>query len=206
MPNPPDVSFWTVGTTARYVSADTDNVKKVHKNSGGSTYWKTSSDVSSADTELVVGTPVTISVGTWFISTTSASIMEEQLGVSVKASDVITADDITVGDKLLVTGEAEIDGALNHDGTTAGFFNVTPVTRPTAYTQTYATADKTHANATSADLATTATTTTTPFGFATQAQGDNIATQFNALRADVLDAKQLINSVIDDLQALGLLQ
>ena len=73
-----------------------------------------------------------------------------------------------------------------------------------AYTQTYATADRTHASATSADLVTTAVTQTTPFGFAGQAQGDAIATQFNALRVDVLDLKQLVNSLIDDLQALGL--
>jgi hypothetical protein len=29
-------------------------------------------------------------------------------------------------------GEAEIDGALNHDGTTVGFYGVTPATRPGA--------------------------------------------------------------------------
>ena len=87
-----------------------------------------------------------------------------------------------------------------------GFFGATLAARPSAYTQTYATADKTHSNATSADLVTTAVTQTTPFGFAGAAQGDAIATQFNALRVDVLDLKQLVNSVIDDLQALGLLQ
>lgn len=108
--------------------------------------------------------------------------------------------------KLLSAGELEIDGALNHDGTTVGFYGVTPATRPSAYTQTYSTADKTHANFTSADLATTATTQTTPYGFATQAQGDNIATQFNLLRADLADLKQLVNSMIDDLQSLGILQ
>ena len=94
--------------------------------------------------------------------------------------------------------------AMNATG--IGFYAVAPVARPSAYTQTYATADKTHANATSADLVTTAVTQTTPFGFAGAAQGDNIATQFNALRVDVLDVKQLVNSVIDDLQNLGLLQ
>lgn len=85
-----------------------------------------------------------------------------------------------------------------------GFFNATPVAQPSAYTQTYATADKTHANFTSADLATTAATQTTPWGFASQAQADDIATQFNLLRADVADLKQLANSIIDDLQSLGL--
>lgn len=87
-----------------------------------------------------------------------------------------------------------------------GFFGVGAAVRPTAITQTYSTADKTHANFTSADLATTAATQTTPWGFATQAQADNIATQFNLLRADLADAKQLLNSLIDDLQTLGLEQ
>lgn len=84
------------------------------------------------------------------------------------------------------------------------FGGIGPVGRASAYTQTYATADKTHAALTSADLVTTAVTQTTPFGFAGAAQGDNIATQFNLLRADLLDLKQLVNSLIDDLQALGL--
>ena len=83
-------------------------------------------------------------------------------------------------------------------------FGGAPVAQRSAYTQTYTTADKTHANITSADLATTAATQAAPFGFAGGAQADDIATQFNALRVDVLDLKQLVNSVIDDLQALGL--
>jgi hypothetical protein len=132
---------------------------------------------------------------------------------------------------LLVTGTLEIDGALDHDGTTAGFFGVTPTTRPTAYTQTYATADKTHANPTSAVLTdntggaadTTLTTlsTLTDSPATADALRDELVTlwlpeiennfadlaaQVNALRVDLLDLKQLANSIIDDGQALGLLQ
>lgn len=40
----------------------------------------------------------------------------------------------TWASKQTFSGEIEIDGALNHDGTTAGFFGVAPVTRPTALT------------------------------------------------------------------------
>jgi len=106
--------------------------------------------------------------------------------------------------KVTFGSEVEIDGALNHDGTTVGFFNVTPTTQPTAYTQTYATADKTHANATQVAVATTGATAVTPFGYTTSAQADAIVTAVNAARLDILDLKQLVNSVIDDLQALGL--
>jgi hypothetical protein len=85
--------------------------------------------------------------------------------------------------------------------------------QPSAYTQTYATADKTHANPTSADLTGIASSTTgsalaEPSAAYTQSEMQQnfrrIQDQFVALRADVLDVKQLVNSVIDDLQALGL--
>lgn len=99
-----------------------------------------------------------------------------------------------------------VGATFRHLGSQVGFYNVTAVSRPSAYTQTYATADKTHANFTSSDLATTAATQTTPWGFASQAQADNIATQVNAIRADLADLKQLVNAIIDDLQALGLVQ
>lgn len=85
-----------------------------------------------------------------------------------------------------------------------GFFNATPVVRQTGYTQTYSTADRTHANATATSVATTAATGTTPKGYTTVAQADAIVTAVNALIVDVRDVKQLVNAVIDDLQAYGL--
>lgn len=85
-----------------------------------------------------------------------------------------------------------------------GFFNATPIVQPSAYTQTYVTADKTHANPLQTAVATTASTQTSPFGYTTAAQADDIVTQLNNARNDILDLKQLVNSVIDDLQALGL--
>lgn len=36
--------------------------------------------------------------------------------------------------KWFVAGELEVDGALNHDGTTVGFYGTTPATKPTALT------------------------------------------------------------------------
>lgn len=87
-----------------------------------------------------------------------------------------------------------------------GFYDTTPVVRPSAYTQTYATAARTHNNVTSTAVGTTASTTVTPFGYTTQAQADAIPVAINAVAADLLNLKQLVNSVIDDLQANGLLQ
>lgn len=73
-----------------------------------------------------------------------------------------------------------------------------------AYTQTYATADRTHADVTSSAVATTAATQTSPYGYASAAQADAIPVAINAVEADLLDLKQLVNAVIDDLQAFGM--
>jgi len=94
-----------------------------------------------------------------------------------------------------------------------GFLGAAAVARPTAYTQTYATATRTHANPTSADLtgitsSTTGTALAEPSAAYTQAEMQQnfrrIQDQFNALRADVLNNKQVINSIIDDQQSNGL--
>jgi len=90
-------------------------------------------------------------------------------------------------------------------GELLSFYGIAPIARPSAYTQTYATADKTHAAMTSAAM---------PAGgvgaaagaWDTAANRDQAIAEFAALRADVIDVKNLVNSVIDDLQALGLLQ
>lgn len=59
------------------------------------------------------------------------------------ASDVnlyrSTANVLKTDDKLLISLDAEIDGALDHDGTTVGFYGVAPATRPTALTAADAT-------------------------------------------------------------------
>ncbi len=75
---------------------------------------------------------------------------------------------------------------------------------PTAFTQTYATADTTVAAATVAAVATTAATQTVPFGYGSQAQADAIPVAINALTADVLQLRKLINKLIDIDQAAGL--
>ena len=160
---------------------------------------------------------------------------------------------------------------LDGTGVTLSFFGVAPVTRPSAYTQTFATADKTHDTdgstaVAAADAVAAAAATATSIaaaipaaapaggvgaaagGWDTGANRDlaittindlrtwaievdldyeavvvdvaSIRTQyaaavtlanelkadFNLLRTTVDDLKRLVNSVIDDLQALGLLQ
>ncbi len=132
------------------------------------------------------------------------------------------------------TGANDFAGALTVSAAgLVGFYGVTPTARRSAYTQTYATADKTHANATTTGPSTTLVLTATAIaaktasltltdadvtslatltGSVNQAQKD-IGTAFNTLRvevaaavADLADLKQLVNAVIDDLQADGLAQ
>lgn len=74
----------------------------------------------------------------------------------------------------------------------------------TTFTQTYATADAEVKAATAAAVATTGSTNTTPYGYTTSAQADAIVTAINALEADVLQDRKVLNKIIDALQALGI--
>lgn len=107
-----------------------------------------------------------------------------------------------IGDIVLAArGNGTLNEGIRVRGTSGGatalgFYAVTPVARPAAYTQTYSATTRTHAQAA---VDTTGSTQTTPFGYTTAAQADAIPTAINEL-------KNLVNQVIDDLQANGLLQ
>lgn len=83
-----------------------------------------------------------------------------------------------------------------------GFYNVTPIIQPSAYTQTYSTTTKTHSNPTAAAVATTGAALTS-YGY-TESQANAIVTAVNALVIDMVNVKSVLNAAIDDLQALGL--
>jgi hypothetical protein len=97
------------------------------------------------------------------------------------------------------------------------FFGGAGQVQGTAYTQTYATADKTHANPTAVANAvgtlggaangTMEIVGNTMGGDVSGAIMNNFQELFvqgNALVVDLADLKQLVNSVIDDLQGFGL--
>jgi hypothetical protein len=83
-----------------------------------------------------------------------------------------------------------------------GFWNATPVVRPSAFTQTYATASKTHSNLTYVAPAAYGAGAN---GYSTGAMAAAVHAAVIALAADVANVKQVLNSVIDDLQSMGLL-
>lgn len=138
------------------------------------------------------------------------------------AGDTITTDDITVNeitaDQITMTAGANVvlnatTGTKIGTATTQklGFYNATAIVQPSAYTQTYSTANKTVA-------APTATTLTVADGAGTNdgtigaitadasviAAVQELAAAVNALIADDLDNRQTVTALIDDLQALGL--
>lgn len=101
------------------------------------------------------------------------------------------------------------------DTTGIGFFNIGPVARASAITQTYATTTRTHNNPASSTLtgitsSSTGTALTEPDVGYVQATWQlnmrRLQDQYNALRNDVLELKQLYNALVDDMQAYGLEQ
>lgn len=112
-------------------------------------------------------------------------------------------------------GTTRLDGDLTHQGTLLGFYGATPVAQPAAYTQTYATATRTHAAPTAAALTDSSTGTASQTIGAIAGSGadaginNNFASvtdEINKLIADLANLKQLANSMIDDFQLNGLLQ
>lgn len=117
--------------------------------------------------------------------------------------------------KALFAHAVEIDGTFDHDGTTFGVYGVTPVIRPAALTQTYATADRTHAAKVAAALtgissSTTGTALAEPSAGYVQAEMQQnfrrIQDQLNNLITDHLDLAQFVNVIADDLQLQGIAQ
>lgn len=85
-----------------------------------------------------------------------------------------------------------------------GFFNSTPIVKGTAFTQTYSTASHTHAAVTQVTPPAGGTGTAAG-GWDTAANRNLAITSITAGAADLVNVKNVLNGVIDDLQALGLL-
>lgn len=108
------------------------------------------------------------------------------------------------GDDEQAVLQSYYDAGLSFAGLLAAIdtMTITASLATGAITQTYNTADATHAARTATVVDATAATDVTPFGF-TEAQANDIIAQINHLRADQLDTAQLLNFVIDRLQAAG---
>lgn len=138
---------------------------------------------------------------------------------------------ITLGTAANPWGAAFIGGDLTHTGTKVGFYGAAVVARPAAYTQTYATATRTHAARTDAALTdnTAGTVSTTLAALPDPADGlltadalrddlvanlipvlrnalASLADQHNKTRTDSQNSAQFANQILDDFQLEGLLQ
>ena len=138
------------------------------------------------------------------------------VGASEIATGALTAADAAAD----LATQAELDTAVtgkqdaataatdaelaSHTGATPATTTVHGLTRQAAYTQTFATAARTHPAAAQTAVATTGATAVTPNGYTTAAQANDIVTQLNRARDDIAALKQLVNAVIDDLQANSL--
>jgi hypothetical protein len=112
--------------------------------------------------------------------------------ITISANNIVT--DTTTGMQVATGATQKL-----------GFFGVTPVVRPTAITQTYSTATATHAAVTQL-AAPAGGTGATAGAYSTAANRDLMIASINAARTDIANVKQVLNTVIDQLQALGLLQ
>jgi hypothetical protein len=98
-----------------------------------------------------------------------------------------------------------------------GFYGVTPTTRPAAYTQTYATATRTHSNPTAVDFTdnsggSASDTIAAIVGGGAACEDTtkdaiaSLARQSDRMVVDMANIKQVVNQIIDDLQLNGPLQ
>lgn len=150
-----------------------------------------------------------------------------QLKIDGTSAATLTATALTLADAVNIVVNTTTGTKIGTATTQKlGFFNAAPAAQPSAYTQTYSTADKTHANPTATSIA-AAVPANPPNvdedgiaagGFITRAtrvafvttvtnlitHNTELDLDYEALLVDVADLKQLVNSVVDDLQALGL--
>lgn len=134
----------------------------------------------------------------WYKSASNA--MTASVGASGKL--IISSAGITLLDAVDVvfnTGTGTKLGTATSQK--LSLWNKTPIVQPSGFVQTYATADKTHADFTSADIG---VFTGGVIGFLDAAERDNLRIQYNALRADVADLKQFVNAVFDEGENFGL--
>jgi len=179
----------------------------------------------SIDTATTEGT-VTDSLTTQVITFDGATGVNE-IRVPTNLADALSLEVSGVGDVLTLdtsTGAIVLASAAavrfnvlgdfqggNATTDLVAFHGSTPTDQCAAYTQTYSTADRTHANPTASTLTVTdgAGTNDNTIGAITAdasviAAVQEIVDEVNKLIADVADVKQIVNAVIDDLQEKGL--
>jgi hypothetical protein len=155
---------------------------------------------SSGSVAATFGARIYFNLKSTTTADTNAASIETQWVVATHASRTARTTFTTID-----YGAAREVIRIEGSGTAAllSFFGVTAVVRPTAYTQTYNTASKTAAALTYASPGAYAGGTN---GYSTTTQAQAVITALGQLNADTIAIYKVLTQVIDDLQALGLLQ
>jgi len=149
--------------------------------------------------------------------------LADALSIESSAGDIVVLDTTTgtvvwtfsAGVRVNVAGDFQGGNATTD---LVAFHGSTPTDQCPAYTQTYSTADRTHANLTSSAVVLTnmedgsanntleaiTDTSMSDQSGAIERNFDKIGDEINFLIDDLTDVKQLVNSIIDDLQEKGL--
>lgn len=129
--------------------------------------------------------------------------------VGYNADVFVAATTVTYFDSTSGEWRLEVNGSERFAATSTGigFHGVAPVARPAAYTQTYSTASRTMPNLTSASVSLTALKENgSAWCFSQEEDFNELIAAVNALRDDVDNSKKVTNQILDDLQAVGILQ
>lgn len=202
--------------TERWVLA-ADGSSIVHQDGMTLQFGTTSgSKLGSATTEKLAfygSTPIVQSLATTDLGTVLSDLGLRAAGtaypittsgaVQFTGGVTITTADVTLTDRDIVL--SAITGTKFGTGTTQklSFWNAAPVARGTAFTQTYATASHTQNNITASNPPAGGTGTAAG-GYDTAANRNAMITSLTNCIADVANVKQVLNGLIDDLQAIGL--
>ena len=205
---------------------DTDKLAKAGGTLTGALTITDVNVVLSATTGTKFGTATTQKLSFYNATPIVQPAATDDLGTALSnlgLRAVGTAYPITTSGAVGLSGTVTITDVNIVLGTTTGtkfgtattqklsFYNATPVVRPSAYTQTFSTADKTHANRTATALTVTdgAGTNDGTIGAITGdasviAAAQELAAAVNKIIVDLADTAGVVNAVVDDLQALGL--
>lgn len=141
------------------------------------------------------------------LEVTGATDLDGTLNVDGATTHVGTTalgGDITIADTKNIILNATTGTRIGTATTQKlAFWNAAPIARPSAYTQTYATAAKTVPNATAVNPPAGGTGTAAG-GYDTAANRNLMITSLTNLIADVDALKKVVNAIIDDLQAAGI--
>lgn len=187
------------GDVTGTLSAQTDLQAELDaKSDTGHTHVKADVGLGSVDNTTDAGKPVSTAQQTALdlkaplASPTFTGTVTLSAAITANAASIAT--DTTTGLKIGTAATQKL-----------GFFNVTPVVRPTALTQTYSTTSSTHAAVTQL-AAPAGGVGVAAGGWSTAANRDLAITSINAARTDIANLKNFVNQIVDQLQALGLLQ